>query len=354
MVLGVDSGATDADVKEAFREQIKEEHPDQSDSDNADERSKRLIEARDALLSAAGGAGKSRSSRSQQQQTRRSSTSTGSTRDNSDTQSDSKNDNTSTGTNSSSSSTDSVWEDSNTQGDSQSNSTNTETNTSSRSTDSVWEDSNTQSHRSSATQQTASNTTRHDSTRSRSRTQSTSAADSSTQSTTNRSSTTGAANTDTSQSYQTHRTQESSHPLRLLLDELSSLPEEKGVALFFALVNTASVGAIILFALFPDVYPLSELWLHLITLGVYTISSGAVGASLDIREGWSEGLAFLMYPVLMVWGILEVGEQLGDVSGTIVMLALLLFPAIAAVVATGWHILRRRLGTQSGRDGTKT
>lgn len=47
--LGVPRGASTAEIERAYRERIKETHPDVSDDDSAHERTKRLIEARDVL-----------------------------------------------------------------------------------------------------------------------------------------------------------------------------------------------------------------------------------------------------------------------------------------------------------------
>lgn len=47
--LGVPRGASTAEIERAYRERIKETHPDVSDDDSAYERTKRLIEARDVL-----------------------------------------------------------------------------------------------------------------------------------------------------------------------------------------------------------------------------------------------------------------------------------------------------------------
>ena len=47
--LGVARDASTAEIQQAYRERIKETHPDVSDDDSAHERTKRLIEARDVL-----------------------------------------------------------------------------------------------------------------------------------------------------------------------------------------------------------------------------------------------------------------------------------------------------------------
>lgn len=47
--LGVSEDASTSEIKQAFRDRIKETHPDISDDDAASERTKRLIEARDVL-----------------------------------------------------------------------------------------------------------------------------------------------------------------------------------------------------------------------------------------------------------------------------------------------------------------
>lgn len=47
--LGVDRDASESEIKAAFRERIKESHPDVSDDEAASDRTKRLIEARDVL-----------------------------------------------------------------------------------------------------------------------------------------------------------------------------------------------------------------------------------------------------------------------------------------------------------------
>ena len=47
--LGVSRDASSAEIQQAYRERIKETHPDVSDDDSAHERTKRLIEARDVL-----------------------------------------------------------------------------------------------------------------------------------------------------------------------------------------------------------------------------------------------------------------------------------------------------------------
>ncbi|MEF8839588.1 MAG: DnaJ domain-containing protein, partial [Haloarculaceae archaeon] len=49
-VLGVDADADDATVRAAYREAVKEHHPDVSDYPDAGERFKRLTSARDVLL----------------------------------------------------------------------------------------------------------------------------------------------------------------------------------------------------------------------------------------------------------------------------------------------------------------
>lgn len=48
-LLGVDSDASTEAIEQAYRERLKETHPDVSDHDNASERTKQLIEARDVL-----------------------------------------------------------------------------------------------------------------------------------------------------------------------------------------------------------------------------------------------------------------------------------------------------------------
>lgn len=51
LLLEVGADATKDDIKKAFRKKIKSEHPDQSDSEDANERAKRIQEAKDELLS---------------------------------------------------------------------------------------------------------------------------------------------------------------------------------------------------------------------------------------------------------------------------------------------------------------
>ncbi|MXR51347.1 DnaJ domain-containing protein [Halovenus sp. WSH3] len=51
--LGVDRDASESEIKRAFRERIKETHPDVSDDDAASDRTKRLLEAKDVLTDAA-------------------------------------------------------------------------------------------------------------------------------------------------------------------------------------------------------------------------------------------------------------------------------------------------------------
>lgn len=48
-VLGVDEDATTAEIQSAYRERLKQTHPDVSDDDDAGERTQSLIEARDVL-----------------------------------------------------------------------------------------------------------------------------------------------------------------------------------------------------------------------------------------------------------------------------------------------------------------
>jgi len=48
-VLGVDPGATTSDIEDAYRERIKETHPDLNDDEDADEATQRVIEARNVL-----------------------------------------------------------------------------------------------------------------------------------------------------------------------------------------------------------------------------------------------------------------------------------------------------------------
>ena len=48
-VLGVDADATTAEIEAAYREQLKQTHPDVSDDEDAGERTQSLIEARDVL-----------------------------------------------------------------------------------------------------------------------------------------------------------------------------------------------------------------------------------------------------------------------------------------------------------------
>lgn len=48
-VLGVDTGASQETIEQAYRERLKQTHPDVSDEENASERTKLLIEAKDVL-----------------------------------------------------------------------------------------------------------------------------------------------------------------------------------------------------------------------------------------------------------------------------------------------------------------
>lgn len=49
-LLGVDSDASTETIEQAYRERLKETHPDVSNHENASERTKQLIEARDVLI----------------------------------------------------------------------------------------------------------------------------------------------------------------------------------------------------------------------------------------------------------------------------------------------------------------
>jgi len=49
-LLGVGTDATEDEIRDAFHEQIKQSHPDKSDAENATERSRQIINARDRLL----------------------------------------------------------------------------------------------------------------------------------------------------------------------------------------------------------------------------------------------------------------------------------------------------------------
>jgi len=51
-LLGVEADATPETIEQAYRERLKETHPDVSDEDDASERTKRLIEAKDVLTDA--------------------------------------------------------------------------------------------------------------------------------------------------------------------------------------------------------------------------------------------------------------------------------------------------------------
>ncbi|WP_336325320.1 J domain-containing protein [Halovenus sp. HT40] len=48
--LGIDRDASESEIKTAFRQRIKETHPDVSDDEAASDRTKRLIEAKDVLI----------------------------------------------------------------------------------------------------------------------------------------------------------------------------------------------------------------------------------------------------------------------------------------------------------------
>lgn len=51
--LGVSSDASESEIKQAFRDRIKESHPDVSDDESASDRTKKLIEAKDVLTDSA-------------------------------------------------------------------------------------------------------------------------------------------------------------------------------------------------------------------------------------------------------------------------------------------------------------
>ena len=51
-ILGVDQDASDEEIQSAFREKVKETHPDHSDAEDAGDRLQRVREARDTLLNA--------------------------------------------------------------------------------------------------------------------------------------------------------------------------------------------------------------------------------------------------------------------------------------------------------------
>jgi curved DNA-binding protein CbpA len=49
-LLGIDADADEGEIKEAYRERLKETHPDVNDDPDADARTKRLLEAKETLL----------------------------------------------------------------------------------------------------------------------------------------------------------------------------------------------------------------------------------------------------------------------------------------------------------------
>jgi curved DNA-binding protein CbpA len=49
-VLGVSEAASEAEIQDAYRNRLKETHPDHNDDENADEQTKRLIQAHDILI----------------------------------------------------------------------------------------------------------------------------------------------------------------------------------------------------------------------------------------------------------------------------------------------------------------
>ena len=51
-ILGVDQDASDEEIQSAFREKVKETHPDHNDAEDAGDRLQRVREARDTLLNA--------------------------------------------------------------------------------------------------------------------------------------------------------------------------------------------------------------------------------------------------------------------------------------------------------------
>ncbi|RLM94401.1 DnaJ domain-containing protein [Haloarcula sp. Atlit-7R] len=340
-ILGVKDEATDEDIEEAFREKIKEVHPDQNNSHNADEHSKRVIKARKLLLSSSATT-ESNSARTGQRQSHQEDRTSASPYGDASNRGQDHTKGSSANTSGNSTYSDSVQGDSSTQNQSQSRNRSTDAGGRNASTDTAW-GSDSQSGSDQSSQQSATESAENSYNNSQSHTRSNSTARSSAQSATNRSTATvGGSKSNRSQSKQSHKPQQSAGILQLLLGGLSSLPDGKLGGMVFSVINVGSIGVIALSALYSNMLFLSELWFRLSAFGLWILSSGFVGVSLDIREGWSEGLMFLMYPFAAAWIVADpdVGPQFGGAGGTLLLIVVLLFPAIIGFGAVGWHVLR--------------